>query len=268
MIENVIGKGFLIKFITIFIYIVLGFLIYYIVKHVLNKGLRKKLNFKKYNEKRTKTVNGLLNNIFKYVLIVVEILLILSTFGINTNSLVVSLGVVGVVVGLALKDTLQDFVNGIFIITDRQFDVGDYVKINGFEGEIVDFGLRATRIRGINGEVNIISNSNLNDIVNYSQTKSYAIIDIGVNYKESSDKIINVLNDLSKDFKKIEGVIDNACILGIQELADSCVVYRIKVETNSGMHYQVRREILKMVKDEFDRKNIDIPYPQVVVHNG
>lgn len=268
MIEDIISKGFLSKFIIIFIYIVLGFFVYYIVKHISNNGLRKKLKYKKYNEKRTKTVNGLLNNIFKYVLIVVEFLLILSTFGVNTTSLVASLSVVGVVVGLALKDTLQDFVNGIFIITDRQFDIGDYVKINGFEGEIVDFGLRATRVRGVNGEINIISNSNLNDIVNYSQTKSYAIIDVGVNYKESSDKIIDVLNELSKEFINIEGVIDNISILGIQELADSCVVYRIKVETDSGMHYQVRREILKMIKDEFDRKSIDIPYPQVVVHHG
>jgi len=130
-------------------------------------------------------------------------------------------------------------------------------------------GLKTTRIRNFEGEVKIIANRNITEVINHSCSFSLAIVDVSVSYEDDIEKIETLLNDLasklSKTLDKLKGPIE---VLGIQELGDSAVKFRMTVKTKSGEQFQIKRKILKEVKLLLDQENIKIPYPQIEVHHG
>ena len=139
------------------------------IKNVVHRFFhidKKKLKTKE--EKRTITVVSLITNIIKYVIILIDVIIILGIYGIPTASIIASLGAVGVVLGLALQDTLKDFVSGFFIITDNLYRMGDWIEIGDFEGEVISIGLKTTQIRAYTGEVKIISNRTVTEVINYN----------------------------------------------------------------------------------------------------
>ena len=108
--------------------------------------------------------------------------MILDIFGVDTATLIASLGVVGLVAGLAIQDTLKDFVAGISIILENQYRVGDTITVKGFRGEVINLGIKTTHIRAYTGEVMIIANHLIEEVINHSVEKSLAVIDIPVSY--------------------------------------------------------------------------------------
>lgn len=247
--------------------ILISFFIYIIFKFFLKKGFKIKKNV----TKKQKTIYSLISNIVKYFIIIVAFLMILDVFGVDTKTLVASLGVLGLVVGLALQDILKDFISGIFIIFENQYCLGDTISVNGFKGEVISLGLKTTKIRCYTGEIKIFSNRNVSEVINYSQMSSLAIIDVGVSYKEDYDHVEKVVNNLLKKLNKektIPKVIGDISLLGINKLGDSSVEVRIVAETEAMENFAVERLLRKEIKKCFDTENIKIPYPQIEVHNG
>lgn len=267
MLDYLLGEEFLKIFFHCLIYISGGALVYYIIKFFMLKALKIKLKSSRVNPKREKTINILLTNIIKYIVLFIILVLVLKEFGINTTSLLASLGVAGLVVGFALQDTIKDFVSGIFIITDREYEVGDYVTIDNFTGEVIALGLKTTKIRAYTGEVKMINNSGITTVINYSQYNSNLLLDINVAYEEDANKVLKILEKLGKKIKEYPEV-KNVDVLGVNSLDDSSVQYRVFVETKPYQYFAVRRDALKMIKEEFEKNNIKIPYPQVEVHDG
>lgn len=240
------------------------------IKNVVHRFFhidKKKLKTKE--EKRTITVVSLITNIIKYVIILIDVIIILGIYGIPTASIIASLGAVGVVLGLALQDTLKDFVSGFFIITDNLYRMGDWIEIDDFEGEVISIGLKTTQIRAYTGEVKIISNRTVTEVINYNLSNTLAIVDIPIPYEEDYEKAEQVLSELcvklTDTLDKIRGTVT---LLGINEYNEKGLVYRITVDTVPTEHYGVQREIRKQVKQVLDQNKIQMGYPQVVVHNG
>lgn len=240
------------------------------IKNVVHRFFhidKKKLKTKE--EKRTITVVSLITNIIKYVIILIDVIIILGIYGIPTASIIASLGAVGVVLGLALQDTLKDFVSGFFIITDNLYRMGDWIEIGDFEGEVISIGLKTTQIRAYTGEVKIISNRTVTEVINYNLSNTLAIVDIPIPYEEDYEKAEQVLSELcvklTDTLDKIRGTVT---LLGINEYNEKGLIYRITVDTVPTEHYGVQREIRKQVKQVLDQNKIQMGYPQVVVHNG
>lgn len=240
------------------------------IKNVVHRFFhidKKKLKTKE--EKRTITVVSLITNIIKYVIILIDVIIILGIYGIPTASIIASLGAVGVVLGLALQDTLKDFVSGFFIITDNLYRMGDWIEIGDFEGEVISIGLKTTQIRAYTGEVKIIFNRTVTEVINYNLSNTLAIVDIPIPYEEDYEKAEQVLSELcvklTDTLDKIRGTVT---LLGINEYNEKGLVYRITVDTVPTEHYGVQREIRKQVKQVLDQNKIQMGYPQVVVHNG
>ena len=242
-----------------------------ILYHILTSITRKifKIRSSRIDERKMKTIVSLINNILKYLIVVIDILIILNIFGIKTTGLITSLGVVGLVAGLAIQDILKDILSGSSIILEDQYAVGDIVSIGNFKGEVISLGLRTTKIKAFTGEVKIISNRNITEVINYSLEKSLAIINIPVAYKEDVDNVIEILNKLCVDLKKKNKLIsgDIKCI-GITSFDSSSINFRITAEALPTMQYDVERYVLKEVKKCLDDKNIEIPFDQVVIHNA
>lgn len=247
--------------------ITLAVIIYNIAIKILKKFFN--IKSKKIDEKRKKTLFNLIRNVVRIFIIAIAILSILEVYGFNTSSIIASLSVIGVVIGLAFQDLIKDFIAGISIVIEGQYRVGDTVKINGFMGEVINVGLKSTKIKAYTGETLIIANHLINDVVNYNLSDSLALIDIDVAYDSDIEKVEKVLTNLcerlSNELPHLKGKVE---LLGINSLEPSSIRYRMTVVTESMKHYVVQRQMRKEVKLELDKHKIVIPYNQVVIHNG
>lgn len=247
--------------------ILVSIIVYMIVSRVINNIF--KFKGVKSDKRHLKTINVLINNLLKYFIIIVALVMILDIFGIDTKTLIASLGIVGVVAGLAVQDTLKDFVAGISIILENQYRIGDTITVKGFRGEVIDLGVKSTRVKAYNGEVMIIPNHLIEEVINHSLENSLAIVDIPVSYDTDIELLESVLKDLFLDLSEsVVGLKSEVNLLGIQSYDDSSIVYRITVLTSPMEHYRVERELKKIIKNALDSNNIEIPFLQVVVHNG
>jgi small conductance mechanosensitive channel len=255
------------KIIHPIIIILVLWLIYFVFHKIVKKLVRTKTGIKGIDSKKNKTIIILINNLVKYFLILVGIIMILNVFGVDTTSLIASLGVASAVIALAFQDTLKDFLAGIFIILENQYNIGDTVTINGFKGEVMAVGLRTTRLKSITGESCFIANHNIGDVINHSINKSLAVVKVQVSYEDDLEKVDKVLNNLAKkletELPNLQGPIN---VDGIEELGDSGITFRISVETKPLKQIEVERLLRKEIKLELDRNKITIPYPQMVVH--
>lgn len=249
------------------IYIALGILGYIIIKNIINKIIKRiKTGSSVGTNKRRNTIVSLITNIIKYVIAILIILSILGVYGVDTTSILASLGIAAAVIGLAFQDIAKDFISGISIIFDNQYAVGDLVKINNFTGEVIEVGLRTTKIKAYTGEIMILSNSTINEVINYSLFGSNLVMDINVSYNTDIDKLEKVLlslNDKIKDYEEVKGDIT---LLGVDSLASSSIVYKISIPCMPTTSFGLKRKMFKLIKQELDNNNIEIPYNKLDVN--
>ena len=262
MLSFILSKEIISSFFTI----VVSVLLYFVIKQIIMKMF---MASKKYGvHKKSITITNMIINIIKYLFIIIVILTLLSIWGVDTKALVTSLGIVGVIAGLALQDILKDFLAGFSIIVDNEFDVGDNIKINNFRGTVIELGMKNTKIRAYSGEVLTIANRNINEVINYSTQTSRCIIDVSVAYDSDLDKVEKVLTEVCSVLKdNTSYLISDMEILGVQEMSDSAIVYRIIGDCEPTLDISFKRKAYKAIKEAFDENGIVIPFPQVVVHN-
>ena len=248
------------KFILPIVYVVIGLVLLRVINYVI-----KKISKNKYVDKKKKTIISLIKNILKWLVYIFVILSILSVYGVDTSGIIASLGVAGLVIGLALQDIIADFVAGIFILFDDQYIIGDVVQVNGFKGEVIGFGLMSTKIKNANGDVLIISNSSFKEIINFSRTNYTLYINLDVAYNTDIDKLEKVLEDLRDDVLKMENV-NKYGLLGVNEFSSSSIKYLVSIECKANCQYQIKRDYFKLVKKNFDKNKIEIPYNKLDVN--
>ena len=255
------------KFYGPIVVIVISLITYKIISRIIEN-----ISFKGKSEldnKKRLTIVLLFRNIFKYILVIIVVVLILGIYDIDTTSLVAGLGIAGVVIGLALQDALKDIIAGISIIMDNYYVVGDLVEYNGFTGTIYEFGLKSTKIKGNKGDMLIIANRNIDKIINLSKKRTMLYLEIPTAYEESHKKVEKVLNSALEELKKNSDVIANDTkYLGINEFSGSNINYMIQIKCNQGTHYAVKREAFRIIKEAYEKNNIKIPYNQIEVHHG
>lgn len=249
------------KFILPIVYIVIGIILLRIVSFIINK-----ISKNKYVDKKKKTIISLIKNILKWLVYLFVILSILSVYGVDTSGIIASLGIAGLVIGLALQDIIADFVAGIFILFDDQYIIGDVVEINGFKGEVIGFGLMSTKIKNAYGDVLIISNSSFKEVRNFSRVNNSLLITLDVSYDTDIDKLEKVLEDLRDDILKLDNVIGNYNLLGINEFSSNSIRYLVNIECKPNCQYQIKRDFFKLVKKSFDKNKIEIPYNKLDVN--
>ena len=246
--------------------IVIGILFYSLIKILIRCFIKNgKTSFEK---KKRNTIVKLLENIFKYIIFIVVVLYILEAYGIDTKSLIAGIGVAGVVLGLALQDFLKDLISGLNIILDNYFVIGDIVEFDGFTGEVVEFGLKSTKIRNFSGETLSISNRNIDKIKNLSQKSSNIMIKVPTPYEEKEEKVKKVLNDAITEIIKTTDADEESSYLGIEDFDSSSVSYLVKIHCPQDKRWTVRRASLNIIKKHYDKNNIKIPYTQIEVHDA
>lgn len=144
--------------------------------------------------KRTgRAVLGLLGNSVKYIAVVVLIFLILSALGVDTAELLAGLGILSLILGLGLTSLIEDIIEGIFIVGERLFNVGDIVVVDDFCGKVLSIGIRSTQIEDDGGDILIMRNSAIENLVNMTNRASYAVCDLPVSPSVPFSKVEEVI---------------------------------------------------------------------------
>lgn len=195
--------------------------------------------------------------------------LMLGYFNIDPKPLLAGIGVVGLGLSLAAQNILRDFLNGLFIVFEDQFNVGDYVIIGGHSGTVENFSMRTTRLRTFDGHLITIPNGNISEVVNSTKDFAVANVEVGVSYSSDIKYVMNVLEECAIDtaahFRGI--VVDEPRVQGILAFRDNDVLLRVLTKTMPGEQWEFERALRREIKERFDREHIDIPLPQVVVHS-
>ena len=191
-----------------------------------DKGYRKVITYIK-----------LTNHIINYIIIIIATLFVLQLLGFNVSSVIAGVGIVSAIVGLSLQDALKDIIMGFNIIIDSYFSVGDVIKIDDVEGKVV----KALRL------------------------SEQLIIDIPIPYEEKTDKIETIIDKIVLQIKENKEIRD-AKYLGINEFADSAVIYRVMIWCQPEQKLPLKRYALRIVKTTLDENNITIPYTQIDIH--
>lgn len=257
------------KYITPIAYILIGFLTYEILKRIIKNTMLKKTLKKRHHQKRAETISTLLVNVLKYVTIIVVILGIMSNFGLDIKALIAGLGVFSAVSALAFQDVAKDFLAGITIIGEDQYEIGDTVEINGFMGEVIFIGLRSTRVRDYKGATLIINNHNITSVINYNLHNSLAIVEVPVSREEKPEKVEKVLADLSEQLNgnvpKAKGPLEN---WGIDSITEHTMVYKLAMKVAATEQYAIQRYLLKEIRNTLEKNHIKVPKQKVEVQNG
>ena len=221
-------------------------------------------------QKRRKTITKVLYSIITYTVAIISVIIILAIWGVNVLPALAGLGIVGLVVGLGAQKFIQDLIAGFFIIFEHHFDVGDVIEVQGFKGTVSDIGLKTTKIRNWKGNIRIFNNGEVTTLINYSRNPSIGIVEFGIAYKEDIAKTIDVLNAAFPQFKsRYEDIIlDMPAVSGVINLGSSSVDLRVTVKTLNEQHYSIERELRRFIKETLDTNGIEIPFPQVVIHQS
>ena len=213
------------------------------------------------------TVWIIVRSIFKYGSVIVGVFLVLSAWGVQTPTLLAGAGILGLALSFGAQSLIEDVIAGLFIIFEKQFQVGDIIQAHSFRGKVTEIGVRTTTLVDVNGDVLIINNSDLRQTINTSANLSPAICDISIAYGEDLERVEKViLNNIEELKSKIPDIVEGPFYRGVQSLSDSSVVIRMYARTDELKKYQVTRDLNKEMKLLFDRNGIQIPFNQIVVH--
>jgi len=224
-------------------------------------------------KKKSFTFTNVAGNLIIVFITLAAILIISQQLGINLIPVLTGAGILGIVIGFGAQNLIKDIINGMFILFEQWFQVNDIIAVGDKAGVVEKFNLRVTVIRDLNGIVHYIPNGQINILSNLSQEWANAVVDIGVHYKENTDKVIKVLeeifDDLVNDVKYKDLILERPKILGdngVDDLSNSSVTFKIICKVKPSNQWTIERQLRKKIKDKFDETGIEIPYPSTNVY--
>ena len=230
--------------------------------------LRFLLSLIKPKERKGLTLISLFSSLLHYVAALVILCWGLSILGVNVNAIVASVGIVALIVGFGAESLVADVVTGIFLLFENQYNVGDIVEVNGFRGTVKEIGIRTTSIMDVGGNVKIINNSEMKNILNRSDNISRAVSDIAIPYETDLEALEAKLPDLMQTIyeQRADVMLAAPQYMGVQQLADSAVVLRFVVEVAEKDIYAGARILNRDLWLGFRKLGVECPFPQVDVH--
>ncbi|MFE4331700.1 mechanosensitive ion channel family protein [Streptomyces sp. NPDC056831] len=209
---------------------------------------------------RSEAIGSVLRSVASFLILGTAALMILGAFQINLAPLLASAGVAGVALGFGARNLVTDFLSGVFMILEDQYGVGDTVDAGVASGEVIEVGLRVTKLRGDNGEIWYVRNGEVKRIGNLSQGWSTAGVDVTVRPTEDLDKVRTVISEaaaaMAKEDPWNERLWGPVEILGLDSVLLDSMTVRVTAKTMPGKALGVERELRWRIKQSFDEAGI------------
>ena len=265
-------NGIKVLFIAIGAFIIHKILVRFIAKAVRIAVRPEKHLSKEAEEKRENTLIQIFTTTSKISIITISSLMILSEFGIEIAPIIAAAGIVGLAFGFGGQYLIRDVISGLFIILENQYRIGDIVKFDTLGGSVEEISLRKTTLRDIDGTVHHIPHGEIKAVSNLSKDYARVNLDMGVSYSTDLEHLIAVINrvgnEIAEDSAWKDYIIKTPQFLRVNDFADSAIMVKILGETIAHRQFEVTGELRKRLKIAFDKEGIEIPFPQMVVHQA
>lgn len=206
---------------------------------------------------KSRTTFMMIINVLNYVAVIVFIFLTLGYLGVNTRALVASAGLAGIAFSLGAKDLISDIIAGFMILTDNSYHVGEIIQVGDYRGEVIEIGLRSTKIVGRGDNVKTIRNSFITDVVNYSRLNSWYPLIVTVSTSESLTKIEEILNaELPAIAQAHHEMITGPEYRGIDSINGDKMSLLILTECKEEHYNRIQRDVNREVRNIFKKHNI------------
>jgi small-conductance mechanosensitive channel len=249
------------KFIVILLIVfVLHRLVLFFVKRLRRRADHQVANFHRAAQLRTMAaiIRATSYSIFGFIIF----LQILNLLGIPYQPILASAGILGVAIGLGAQSIFKDMINGILILVEDQYNVGEVVSIAGLKGTVEDLSLRRTSVRDADGTLYIIPNSQIATVSNLSRDFSVATLNVSVDASANPDKVISLLSKLANDvrndstFKDI--AVSDPVVLGVDKIDGRAVTYPIQIRVRANQRDGVLRELRRRIILAFEKDGIPL----------
>ena len=224
------------------------------------------------SQKRIETLIRLLKQAVQLCLWLTVALVILQEFNIEIGPIIASAGILGLAIGFGAQNLVRDVISGFFIILENQVRVGDVAIVNGTGGLVEKINFRTLILRDLGGVVHIFPNGAITTMSNMTNEWSAYIFDIGVAYKENTDTVSGIIEQVCRQMTDDEEygrhILEPPEIFGVDQFGDSAVVIKGRIKTTPIRQWAVGREFLRRIKLAFDEQNIEIPFPHRTVYFG
>lgn len=212
--------------------------------------------------KRHKKRETLLYTSVRYLILGISAMAILQLNGVDVRGMLAGLGVVSIVVGLALQDTVQDLIMGVRIATDKYFEIGDYILYGTHEGEVIQITPQSTKIRDAAGNITTISNRNITEATIVSTS---CIIEAPLPYDLTSKEAASFLTKVAEKIEACDG-IESCEYKGVQQFAASSINYCLLTNCDPKQRAVQMRNARNILQQEMEANGIEFPYDVLDIH--
>lgn len=212
--------------------------------------------------KRVKTLANVFVRTGEIVLVVVGLLTVLPELGVNIGALLAGVGVVGIAVGFGAQTLVRDTINGLFILIENQFGIGDIVAVAGVTGRVEEVNLRRTVLRDLDGTVHSVPNSEIRVASNYTREWSGVNMNVTVAYEADIDRVTEVIDAVGRELaaeRAYKPLITQAPhVVRVDAFKDSGVSLKVLGVTKPMRQWEVMGELRKRLKKAFDAEHIEM----------
>ena len=246
---------------TSLLVIVILWLFYAIMKLILTSNLTQK-------SARARTVSSLTLQTIKYLVVIIGAIWILSILGVDATAVLAGVGIIGLIIGFGAQSLIEDVITGIFIIFEGKYSIGDIIVLDDFRGVVRDIGVRTTTIEDAGYNLKVVNNSDIRNFQNRSRKLSLASCEVSVSYDTDLRKLEKMLaENLPLMLEPHHDLYVTAPrYLGVQELADSGVVLKFVADVKEENIFAAQRQMNRDIRVLFADKNVEIPFPQLDIH--
>ena len=221
---------------------------------------------------RIQTLLPLLRNVILIVVTIMVVLTVLSELGVNIGPLLAGAGILGLAVGFGAQTFVKDVITGFFILVEDSVAVGDIVDLGGHSGKVEAMSIRSIQLRDLRGDVHRVPFSEVKSTINHSKGFSFAVFDIGVAYREDTDRCMNVIREVGGEMLAdpvfARDILADIEIMGVESFLDSAVVIRSRIKVRPGKQAAIQRGFNRLLKKRFDAEGIEMPFPHQTVYFG
>jgi small conductance mechanosensitive channel len=220
--------------------------------------------------KRARTLAGLIRKAAVVMIIGISALMILRELSVDIMPVLTGAGIAGLAVGFGAQTLVKDLISGFFLILENQVRVGDVAVINGTAGAVEEVNLRTIVLRDVEGTVHVFPNGSITTLANRSRDFAYYVVDLGVDYAEDTDQVVEALREVGEDLMRDPAlrphILEPLEILGVDRFDNSQITMKARIKTVPLKQLDVGRELRRRIKKKFDERGIEIPYTQMTVH--
>jgi small conductance mechanosensitive channel len=216
-------------------------------------------------ENRARTLVSVFQNAANVGIISGGTLMLLDSIGAPITALMGGAAVFGLAIAFGAQSLIKDYFYGFMILLEQQYTINDVIRIGDFSGMVERITLRMTVLRDTDGSVHFVPHGQINSTTNMTHGWSRALFELGVAYKENTDDVVQCIKEVSRDLRRdpkfAPMILEDLTMMGIDALGESAVILKFFIKTEPLKQWEVKREMLRRIKMEFDQRGIEIPYP-------